>query len=129
VFDAIRILAMPNDHEIAKIRKKNALVRMKHHLRGTIVNLGTLIARAAGQLRVYACRWSKNRTAVIGGQKVDLNETAPKDFLVKTLMPALLIDGEIASAAAYQIDRMTSIPSGIIEITVHEGRVTLEGAV
>jgi osmotically-inducible protein OsmY len=38
-------------------------------------------------------------------------------------------DGEIAAAAANQIDWSTTIPRGAVEVTVSEGQTTLEGEV
>jgi osmotically-inducible protein OsmY len=109
--------------------RRNAPPGLKLQISVAIANLGALVANTADLLKAYAVRWGKKWGAVCGPRRVAKEKSVANEIMIKPLETAHPTDGEIASAAAHQIDLMTSIPSGTLKITVNRGRVTLDGDV
>jgi hypothetical protein len=110
--------------------RRNALAGLKDQVGASRAHLGALATNTADLLRRYAVRWVKKWNATVcGRRRAAKGNGVAEGIVAKQLEPFRPTDGDIARAAAHQIDLMTSIPSGALEITVNQGRVTLEGDV
>jgi osmotically-inducible protein OsmY len=107
--------------------RRNVLAELRDRLGEAITDLQSLVTNVAGAPSGDADGSMKKPNALHETQGSDAGKADANNALVRLVEPALLSDGEIASAVEHQIDLMTSIPIDAIKIVVNEGRVTLQG--
>ena len=109
--------------------KMDVLAELGYEPRVKITDIGVLVKDGAVTLNGYATHYCEKRDAVCAAKRVAGVRAIADDINVKLPESIRRTDGEIAAAAANQIDWSTTIPRGAAEITVSEGQITLEGEV
>lgn len=92
-------------------------------------DIGVLVQDGTVTLNGYATSYIEKGEAVRAAKRVAGVKAIADDIEVKLPGSQHRTDGDIAAAAASQIDWSTTIPVGTVAITVREGWVTLEGEV
>jgi VCBS repeat-containing protein len=95
-----------------------------------VTDIGVLVKDGAVTLNGFVTSYGEKWDAVRATKRVAGVNAIADDIEVKLRDSVRRTDGEIAAAAANQINcASTTIPSAGIQITVREGRITLEGQV
>ena len=114
-----------NDTEL----KNDVLAELKYEPSVQVSDIGVLVKDGAVTLNGYATNYGEKWEAVRAAKRVAGVRAIADDIEVKLPDSLRRTDGDIAAAAANQIDWSTTIPTGTIEVTVREGWITLEGEV
>ena len=109
--------------------KMDVLAELRYEPSVRITDIGVLVKDGAVTLNGYATNYCEKCDAVSAAKRVAGVRAIADDIEVKLPDSIRRTDGEIAAAAANQIDWSTTIPRGAAEITVSEGQITLEGEV
>ena len=109
--------------------KKDVLAELKYEPSVKVTDIGVLVNDGAVTLNGYASTYGEKWDAVRAAKRVAGVKAIADDIEVKLADSPRRTDGDIAAAAANQIDWSTTIPTGTIEVTVREGWITLEGEV
>lgn len=109
--------------------KADVLAELKYEPSVKVTDIGVLVKNGVVTLNGYASSFSEKFGAVRVVKRVAGVKAIADDIEVKLPSSLHLTDGDIATEAAHQIEWSTSIPTQTIQITVREGRVTLEGQV
>ena len=107
--------------------KIDVLAELKYEPSVKITDIGVLVKDGAVTLNGYATNYCEKCDAVSAAKRVAGVRAIADDIEVKLPDSIRRTDGEIAAAAANQIDWSTTIPRGAIEVTVSEGQTTLDG--
>jgi len=109
--------------------KKDVLAELKYEPSVKVTDIGVLVNDGAVTLNGYASTYGEKWDAVRAAKRVAGVKAIADDIEVKLPDSPRRTDGDIAAAAANQIDWSTTIPTGTIEVAVREGWITLEGEV
>ena len=107
--------------------KRDVLAELKYEPSVKVTDIGVLVKDGAVTLNGYATSYLEKWNAVCAAKRVAGVNAVADDIVVKLPDSKLRTDGDIAAAAAHQIDWSTTIPAGAVKITVREGWITLEG--
>jgi len=92
-----------------------------------VSDIGVLVKDGTVTLNGYATSYGERFAAVRSAKRVAGVKAIADDIEVKLPDSSRRTDGEIAAAAAHQIDWNSTIPKGIATVTVRDGWVTLQG--
>jgi len=109
--------------------KNDVLAELKYEPSVLVEDIGVLVKDGAVTLNGYASSYGEKWDAVRAAKRVAGVKAIADDIEVKLPDSWRRTDGDIAAAAANQINWSTTIPTGTVEVTVREGRITLEGEV
>ncbi len=109
--------------------KNDVLSELKYEPSVKATDIGVLVKNGTVTLNGYATSYLERWEAVHAVKRITGVKAIADDIEVKLPGSLHRTDGDIAAAAASQIDWSTTIPTGTVEITVREGRITLGGAV
>ena len=109
--------------------KNDVLAELKYEPSVNVTEIGVLVKDGTVTLNGYASRYGEKWDAVRAAKRVAGVRAIADDIEVKLPESERHTDGDIADAAANQIDWLTTIPTGTVQVTVREGWATLEGAV
>ena len=109
--------------------KTDVLAELEYEPSVKVSDIGVLVKDGAVTLNGYATSYGEKWDAVRVAKRVAGVKAIADDIQVKLPDSRLRTDGDIAAAAAHEIDWSTTIPTGTVKITVREGWVTLEGEV
>jgi len=94
-----------------------------------VTDIGVLVKDGTVTLNGYATSYGEKWDAVRLAKRVGGVKAIADDLQVKLPDSRQRTDGDIAAAAAHQIEWSTTIPTGTVNVTVREGWITLEGEV
>lgn len=109
--------------------KTDVLSELKYEPSVKITDIGVLVKDGTVTLNGYATSYVEKGEAVRAVKRIAGVKAIADDIEVNLPGSLHRTDGDIAAAAASQIDWSTTIPLGTIDITVREGWITLEGEV
>ena len=109
--------------------KTDVLAELKYEPSVNVTDIGVLVKDGAVTLNGYATSYGEKWDAVRVAKRVAGVKAIADDIEVKLPGSERRTDGDIAAAAAQQINWSTTIPTGTVEVTVREGWITLEGEV
>jgi osmotically-inducible protein OsmY len=109
--------------------KTDVLSELKYEPSVKVTDIGVLVKDGTVTLNGYATSYVEKREAVQAAKRVAGVKAIADDIEVNLPGSLHRTDGDIAAAAASQIDWSTTIPVETVEITVREGWVTLAGEV
>lgn len=109
--------------------KADVLAELRYEPRVKVTDIGVLVNDGAVTLNGFATSYGEKWDAVRAAKRVAGVKAIADDIEVKLPESLRRTDGDIAAAAANQIDGLTTIPKGTIEITVHDSKIILEGDV
>jgi osmotically-inducible protein OsmY len=109
--------------------KIDVLAELKYDPSVKVTDIGVLVKDGTVTLNGYATSYGEKWEAVRAVKRVTGVKAIADDIEVKLPSSLQHNDGDIATAAAHQIDMSTSIPEGIVQATVRDGWITLEGNV
>jgi osmotically-inducible protein OsmY len=109
--------------------KTNVLAELKYEPSVKITDIGVLVKDGTVTLNGYANSYGEKWDAVRAAKRVAGVKAIADDIEVKLPFSIQRTDGDIAAAAATQIDWSSTIPTGAVKVTVRAGRISLEGTV
>jgi osmotically-inducible protein OsmY len=109
--------------------KTDVLAELKYEPSVNITDIGVLVKDGAVTLNGCATSYGEKWDAVRAAKRVAGVKAIADDVEVKLPDSQRRTDGDIAGAAARQINWSTTIPEGTVGITVRDGWITLEGEV
>ena len=115
--------AEKSDEEI----KIDVLAELEFDPSVKVSDIGVLVKDGTVTLNGYATSYGERFAAVRSAKRVAGVKAMADDIEVKLSASSIRSDGDIAAAAAHQIDWNATIPKGIAKVTVRSGWITLEG--
>jgi osmotically-inducible protein OsmY len=109
--------------------KKDVFAELEYEPSVRVGDIGILVKDGAVTLNGYASSYGEKWDAVRAAKRVAGVKAIADDIEVKLPDSQRHTDGDIAAAAANQINWSTTIQTGTVEVTVREGWITLEGEV
>ena len=109
--------------------KTDVLSELQYEPSVTVTNIGVLVKDGIVTLNGYVTSYGERLEVVHTVKRVAGVQAIADDITVKLPDTVRFTDGDIAAVAVHQINGSTTIPQGSIEVTVREGRVTLNGEV
>lgn len=109
--------------------KIDVLAELNYEPSVKVTDIGVLVKDGTVTLNGYATSYGEKWEAVRAVKRVAGVLAIADDIEVKLPSSLQHNDGDIATAAAHQIDIGTLIPTGIVQATVRDGWITLEGNV
>ena len=109
--------------------KRDVLAELKYEPSVKITDIGVLVKDGTVTLNGYATNYGEKWDAVRATKRVAGVKAIADDIEVKLPDSLRRTDGDIATAAANQIDCSPMVSSGTVRVTVREGWITLEGEV
>ena len=109
--------------------KTQVLSELKYEPNVKATDIGVLVKDGTVTLNGYATSYGEKWDAVRAAKRVAGVNGIADDIEVKLSDSYHRNDGDIAAAAANQINWTTSVPEGTVNVIVREGRVVLEGEV
>ena len=109
--------------------KIDVLAELNYEPSVKVTDIGVLVKDGTVTLNGYATSYGEKWEAVRAVKRVAGVLAIADDIEVKLPSSLQHNDGDIATAAIHQIDIGTSIPTGIVQATVRDGWITLEGNV
>jgi osmotically-inducible protein OsmY len=109
--------------------KKDVLAELIFEPTVKATDIGVLVSDGTVTLNGFATSFSQKAAAIRATKRVCGVKAIADAINVHLPNTSVRSDGEIAGAAANQIDWITTIPKGAISVTLSEGWITLEGAV
>jgi len=94
-----------------------------------VTDIGVLVNEGVVTLTGYTSSFGEKWNAVRAAKRVAGVKAIADEIVVKPSDSQHRTDGDIAAAAAHQINWSTMIPIQTIDVTVRDGRITLEGKV
>jgi len=107
--------------------KTDVLAELKYEPSVNVTDIGVLVKDGTVTLFGYATSYGEKWNAVRATKRVSGVTAIADDIEVKLPDSLRRTDGDIAAAAAIQINLSSAIPTGAVKITVSEGWITLEG--
>jgi osmotically-inducible protein OsmY len=107
--------------------KTDVLAELKYEPSVKVTDIGVLVKDGTVTLNGYATSYGEKWDAVRAAKRVAGVHEIADDIEVKLPGSVRRTDGDIAGAAANQIERSMKIPTGTAEVTVRGGWITLEG--
>ena len=118
-------ITIKSDTEI----KNDVLSELRYEPRVKVADIGVLVKDGTVTLNGFATSYGEKWDAVKAVKRFGGVKAIADDIEVKFPESLRRNDGDIATAAANQIEWSTTIPQGSVQVTVSEGRITLEGQV
>ena len=118
-------ITLKSDTEI----KSDVLSELKYEPRVNVTDIGVLVKDGTVTLNGFATSYGEKWDAVKAVKRIAGVKAIADDIEVKFPEFSRRNDGDIATAAANRIEWSTTIPQGAVQVTVSEGRITLEGQV
>ena len=109
--------------------KTDVLAELEYEPSVKVSDLGVLVKAGAVTLNGFVTNYGEKWDAVRATKRVAGVTAIADDIEVKLADSLHRTDGDIAVAAVNQLAWATTMPKGTIEVTVREGRITLEGEV
>jgi osmotically-inducible protein OsmY len=109
--------------------KNDVLSELKYEPSIKVTDIGVLVKDGTVTLTGYTTSFNEKLTAVHAVKRVAGVVAIADDIELKIPDANHHTDGEIAAAAAHQIEWSTTIPKGTVGITIRNGWVILEGEV
>jgi osmotically-inducible protein OsmY len=109
--------------------KNDVLSELKYEPSIKFTDIGVLVKDGTVTLNGYTTSFNDKLAAVHAVKRVAGVIAIADDIELKIPDANHRTDGEIAAAAAHQIEWSTTIPKGTVEITIRNGWVILEGEV
>ena len=109
--------------------KRDVLAELKYEPSVKVTDIGVLVKDGVVTLNGYATSYGEKWDAASAAKRVAGVKALADDIEVKLPDSQRRTDGDIAAAAANQIQWSTTVPTGAVEVTVREGWITLEGEV
>ena len=109
--------------------KRDVLAELKYEPSVKVTDIGVLVKDGTVTLNGFATSYGEKWNAVRATRRVAGVNAIADDIEVKLPNSPRHTDGDIAAAAVHQIDWSTTIPKRTVDVTVREGRITLEGEV
>jgi osmotically-inducible protein OsmY len=109
--------------------KRDVLAELKYEPSVKVTDIGVLVKDGTVTLNGYATNYGEKWDAVRATKRVAGVMAIADDIEVKLPDSQRRSDGDIATAAANQINYSTMFPAGTVSVTVREGWITLEGEV
>jgi osmotically-inducible protein OsmY len=109
--------------------KTDVQAELKYEPSVNVTDIGILVKDGAVTLNGYATSYGEKWDAVRAAKRVAGVKAIADDIEVKLPDSQRRTDGDIAGAAARQLNWSTTIPEGTVGVTVREGWITLEGEV
>jgi len=109
--------------------KIDVLSELKYEPSVAITDIGVLVKDGIVTLNGFATSHGEKVNAVLAAKRVAGVRAIADDIEVKLPDSLRRTDGDIADAAVTQIKWQTAIPPGAVQVTVADGRITLEGEV
>ena len=109
--------------------KSDVLAELKYEPSVKVTDIGVLVKNGVVTLKGFASSYGEKWDAARAAKRVAGVKAIADDIEVKLPDSQRRTDGDIAAAAAKQIEWSTTIPTGAVEVTVREGWITLEGEV
>jgi len=118
-----------------KITAEKSDVELKHHVLAEleyeplvkVTNIGVLVSEGTVTLNGYATSFGEKFAAVRSAKRVAGVKAIADDIHVRLPDSAQRTDGELATAAINQINWNSAIPTGMADLTVRDGWITLQG--
>lgn len=107
----------------------DVLAELKYEPSVTITDIGVSVKDGTVTLNGCATTYSEKQGAVRSAKRVAGVRAIADDIEVKLPFSLHRTDGEIATAAANQIEFCWTVPTKTVQVTVREGWITLEGQV
>ena len=107
--------------------KTDVLAELLYEPSVKVTDIGVFVDGGTVTLRGYAASYGEKSDAVRAAKRVAGVRAIADDIEVRLPESVCWTDGDIATAAANQINSSPSIPSGTVDVTVSQGRITLEG--
>jgi osmotically-inducible protein OsmY len=120
---------MNNNHRTDTELKTDVLAELNHEPCVRVTDIGVLVKDGTVTLNGHATSYGEKSDAVRAAKRVAGVMAVADDIEVNLPESPLRTDRDIAAAAANQINWTTTIPPGSVNVTVREGRITLEGEV
>jgi osmotically-inducible protein OsmY len=109
--------------------KNDVLTELKYEPSVQVTDIGVLVKDGTVTLNGFASSYGEKMNAVRAAKRVTGVNGIADDIKVKLPNSWERDDGEIAAAAANQIEWSTAAPKGAAKVTVSNGWITLEGEV
>ena len=109
--------------------KNDVLAELKYEPGVKVTDIGVLVKDGTVTLNGYATSYGEKWDAVRAAKRVAGVNAIADDIAVKLPDSQRRTDGDIAAAAANQINWCWTIPSKSVQVTVSDGWITLEGEV
>ena len=109
--------------------KTDVLAELNYEPRVKATDIGVLVKDGTVTLNGYATTFGEKWDAVRATKRVAGVIAIADDIEVKLPGSPLRNDGDIAAAAAHQIESSTFVPPGAVRPTVSKGWITIEGEV
>jgi osmotically-inducible protein OsmY len=107
--------------------KTDILAELKYEPSVKATDIGVLVKNGTLTLNGFVSSYWEKWAAVSAAKRVAGVKAIADDIEVRLPSSYHHSDGDIAAAAASQIEWCTSLPADAIKITVREGQITLEG--
>ena len=107
--------------------KIDVLAELEFNPSVKVSDIGVLVKDGTVTLNGYATSYGERFAAIRSAKRVAGVKAIADDIEVRLPDSSRRSDGDIASAAAHQIDWNSTIPKGIAKVTVRDGWITLEG--
>ena len=107
----------------------DVLAELKYEPSVTVTDIGVSVKDGTVTLNGCATSYSEKQGAVHSAKRVAGVKAIADDIEVKLPFSLHRTDGEIATAAANQIEFSWTVPTKTVQVTVREGWITLEGQV
>jgi osmotically-inducible protein OsmY len=109
--------------------KSDVLAELKYEPSVKVTDIGVLVKDGAVTLNGFATSYGEKWGAVKAAKRVAGVNAIADDIEVKLPDSRQRTDGEIAAAAAHQIEWSSWVPAETVKVTVSDGWITLEGEV
>ncbi len=109
--------------------KTDVLAELRYEPRVKVTDIGVLVKEGTVTLNGYVSSSGEKWDAVQAVKRVAGVKAIADDIEVKLPHSQHKTYGDIAAAAAHQIDWSTTVPTGAVEVTVRDGWITLDGDV
>jgi osmotically-inducible protein OsmY len=119
----MKIIVEKTDAEL----KNDVLSELKYEPGVDISDIGVLVKDGAVTLNGFVTNYTEKWNAVSATKRVAGVRAIADDIVVKLASSMTRTDGDIAGAAANQINWYCSAPKGAITVVVRDGWVTLDG--
>lgn len=121
----MKTLIQKTDSEL----KTDVLFELKYEPSVKVTDIGVLVQDGTVTLNGLATSYGERWDAVRAARRVAGVRAIADDIVVQISGPAFRTDGDLATAAAKQIEWSTNVPPGSVEVTVRDGWITLTGEV
>ena len=109
--------------------KEDILQELRFEPSVKVTDIGVLVKDGIVTLNGYATSYTEKRNVIHAAKRVSGVQVIADEIEVKLPTSLKRNDSDIATAAAHQIDWCTSLDSGTVQVTLSDGRITLEGQV